>query len=127
MPEITQDTIDALAHEARMLAPNGRQAELDADIKSKVHQPLEAQARFLRRVIDTFESIDVAKYQPEPVRAHADGSRRRPEKTNPWGKEGWNISAQGKLILTLGEAKAAAIASAAGCKIGSTKFNPDYN
>jgi len=126
MAEITQDDIDALAHEARMLAPNGKLAELEADIKAKVHLPLEAQARFIRRVIDTFESADLAKYQPEPARVQNDGTRKRPAKTNPWSKEGWNVSAQGKIVTTMGEKKAAEIAEAAGCKIGSTKFNPDY-
>ncbi|WMT75066.1 hypothetical protein [Bradyrhizobium sp. Ash2021] len=125
--ETTQQTIDDLAHEARMLAPSGKVAELDADIKAKANMPLETQARFLRGVIDAFESADLAKYLPEPPRVQNDGSRRRPEKTNPWSKEGWNISAQGKLVTTLGEKKAKEIAAAAGCKIGSTKFNPDYN
>jgi len=126
MAETTQDDIDALAHEARMLAPNGKQAELDADLKSKIHLPLEAQARYIRRVIATFEDADLVKYQPEPLRVQNDGSRKRPAKTNPWSKEGWNVSAQGKLILTMGEKKAAEIAEAAGCRIGSTHFNPDY-
>jgi hypothetical protein len=54
-------------------------------------------------------------------------ARKKPDKSNPFSKEGWNISGQGKLVLALGEKKAAQIAEAAGCHIGSTKFNPDYN
>lgn len=77
--ETTQQTIDDLAHEARMLAPSGKVAELDADIKAKANMPLETQARFLRGVIDAFESADLAKYLPEPPRVQNDGSRRRPE------------------------------------------------
>ena len=124
--ETTQDEIDALAHEARMLAPNGKAAELEADIKGKIHLPLEAQARYLRRVISTFEDADLIKYQPEPVRVQNDGTRRHAAKTNPWSKAGWNVSGQGKLVLSLGVEKAAQIAEAAGCRIGSTHHNPDY-
>ncbi len=40
---------------------------------------------------------------------------------NPWSKEGWNITKQGALVKTLGEAKAAEIAAQVGSKLGDTK------
>lgn len=127
MAEITQTDIDALTLDAQLACPSGKRAELDADIKAKVHMPLAAQARFLEGAIRIFESADLEKYQPAKSKTtNSDGSRKRPEKSNPWSKEGWSVTGQGKLILSLGEEKAAAIAQAAGCKIGSTKFNPDY-
>jgi hypothetical protein len=128
MTEATQQTVDDLSHDVRMICPSGKAAELDAVLKAKVHLPLEAQARFIRRLIDTFESADLVQFQPEPPKTtHNDGSRRRPEKTNPWSKEGWNLTNQSKLVRSIGETKAAAIAEAAGCKLGSTRPNPDYN
>lgn len=127
MADITQTDIDALVLDAQLACPSGKRAELDADIKSKAHIPLTAQARFLERVINIFESAETEKYQSAKSKTtNSDGSRKRPEKSNPWSKEGWHLGNQGKLVLSLGEEKAAAIAAAAGCKIGSTKFNPDY-
>lgn len=52
---------------------------------------------------------------------------KRPDASNPWCKLGWNISAQGRLVVALGAEKAAQIAASAGCRIGSTKPNPDFN
>jgi hypothetical protein len=46
---------------------------------------------------------------------------------NPWSKQGWNLTKQMGLVRSLGAEKSAAIARAVGCKIGDTKFNPDYN
>jgi hypothetical protein len=127
MAEITQTEVDALKTDLMLVSPSGKLAEVEADVKAKAHFPLEAQARFIRRMIDKFENAELEKYDaPKSKTTNSDGSRKRPEKTNPWSKEGWNVSAQGKLVLSLGEAKAAEIAQAAGCKIGSTKFNPDY-
>lgn len=40
---------------------------------------------------------------------------------NPWSKAGWNVTAQGHLVKTLGEVKANEIAAQVGCKVGSTK------
>jgi hypothetical protein len=51
---------------------------------------------------------------------------RKPKASNPWSKEGWNVTAQGRLVQSIGFEKASAIAAAAGSKIGATKFNPDY-
>lgn len=127
MVDITQETVDALVLDAQLACPGAKRAELDADIKAKAHMPLTTQARFLEGVIRTFESVELEKYQPAATRnSNSDGTRKKPAKTNPWSKEGWNVSAQGKLVLTMGQEKAAQIAEAAGCKIGSTKFNPDY-
>jgi hypothetical protein len=41
--------------------------------------------------------------------------------TNPWSRQGWSITQQGKLIRALGIQKAGEIAKAAGCVIGSTR------
>jgi hypothetical protein len=48
---------------------------------------------------------------------------------NPWSKEGWNITRQGGIVTSLGMEKAASMARAVGCVIGSTKPNldPRYN
>jgi hypothetical protein len=128
MADATQQTVDDLAHDARMICPSGKVEALDTDIKAKAHLPLEAQARFLRRVIDTFESADLAKYQPEqPKTVHNNNGTRRPDKSNPWSAEGWNLTHQSRLVTKLGEKKAAEIAEAAGCKFGSTRPNPSYN
>jgi hypothetical protein len=126
MSEITQETIDALEVSVRAVTPSGRMAEVDADIKAQVHQPLDIRAGFLRRLIDTFQDADPALAKYQAVTKSASDGRKRPAKSNPWSKEGWNVSAQGRLVLSMGETKAAQIAEAAGCKIGSTKFNPDY-
>ena len=56
----------------------------------------------------------------------ADAAARKPKASNPWSKAGWNITAQGRLVSSLGNEKATAIAQAAGCRIGSTKPNPDF-
>jgi hypothetical protein len=57
---------------------------------------------------------------------------RRPEAkkatnraNNPWSKEGWNISRQGAFVTSQGIEKAAALARAVGCTIGSTRPNLD--
>jgi hypothetical protein len=48
---------------------------------------------------------------------------------NPWSKEGWNITRQGGIVTSLGMERAASMARAVGCVIGSTKPNldPRYN
>jgi hypothetical protein len=128
MADFTQEQIDDLASEALLLAPHAKMADLEADIKAKVHMPLAAQARFLQRVIDAFEARDLDKYLDKPVGQNGGNSGTpKPTKSNPWSAEGWNISAQGKLVTKLGEKKAQEVAEAAGCKIGSTRPNPSYN
>jgi hypothetical protein len=60
----------------------------------------------------------------------ADGKTVVPRKAdakNPWSAAGWNITAQGSIIKSLGPEKAASIARAAGCQIGATRPNPNYN
>jgi hypothetical protein len=124
----TQATVDTLADEARALAPSCKRAELDADLKARVHHPFETQARFLRGVISAFEAVDLAKYQPEQPKGALNGDgTRKPDKSNPWSAKGWSLKEQGRLCTTLGEAKALQIAQAAGCRIGSTRPNPSYN
>ncbi len=48
-------------------------------------------------------------------------------RNNPWLAGQFNISKQGELVRSLGAEKAAAIARAAGCKLGDTKPNPAFN
>lgn len=126
MADITQDEVDDLKSLALGLAPSAKLPDLETDIKSRASQSLEAQARFLRRVIDAFEEAEVSKYRPEAKTVNGSGNRR-PDKSNPWSREGWNLTHQSRLVTKLGEAKAAAIAEAAGCKLGSTRPNPSYN
>jgi hypothetical protein len=40
---------------------------------------------------------------------------------NPWSREGWNITEQGRFVTKHGEAKAAEAAKSVGSRIGSTK------
>lgn len=40
---------------------------------------------------------------------------------NPWSADGWNLTAQGKVVRALGEAKASAMARAAGVTLGATR------
>lgn len=59
------------------------------------------------------------------------GSEKKPtpgsNKTNPWSAAGWSLARQGQIVKTLGVEKAASIAKAVGCKLGSTKPNPAFN
>jgi hypothetical protein len=59
--------------------------EVEADIKAKEMFSLETQAGFLRAMIAKFQARDLAKYEPETK--NPDGTRKRPEKSNPWSKE----------------------------------------
>jgi hypothetical protein len=128
MAAFTQEQIEDLKSEVLSLASPEKAAELETDIKSKANYSLDVQGRFLTRVRDAFEATQVDKYLDKPAaQTNGAGGNRRPEKSNPWSKEGWNVSAQGRLVTAIGEAKAAKIADAAGCKIGSTKPNPAYN
>jgi hypothetical protein len=124
MPTITQAELDALKTHAFLIAPDGKSGEVEADLKSKANWPLDMQANYVRKLIDAFEAPDLARYLPAPT--NGDGSRKRPDRSNPWSKEGFNLTAQMKLVKAIGETKAAAIAAAAGCKLGDTKHNPDY-
>jgi hypothetical protein len=128
MPDnFTQQQIDDLAHEARLLAPEGRLADLDADIKAKANMPLNVQGRFLTRIIDAFEAKDLAKYLPAPAANNGNCNGRRPDKSNPWSAEGWNVTEQGRIAKTLGTDKAISMAKSAGCKLGDTKPSPHYS
>jgi len=60
----------------------------------------------------------------------ADGVTPKPRKaaeTNPWSRAGWSLRRQGECIKAMGVGRAAQLAKAAGCVIGSTKPNPDFN
>jgi hypothetical protein len=46
---------------------------------------------------------------------------------NPWLEAKWNITAQARLVKSLGIDRARSLARAAGCDIGSTRPNPAYN
>jgi hypothetical protein len=125
MAETTQEHVDDLKNTVRAIAPSGKIAEVDAVLKSKEHLPLSAQASFIGRLIQTFEDAELAPFQTAP-KMQSDGSRRRPDKTNPFSKEGWNVTNQSKLVKSIGLEKASQIAAAAGVKIGDTRPNPDY-
>jgi hypothetical protein len=125
MIDYNTQQLDALLAEARSLAPADKLAELEADIKAKEIFP-NTLGRFLERFISIMETKEFEKYadRVEPV---ANGGVRKPDQSNPWSQAGWNATAQSRLVTKLGEVKAAAIANAAGCKLGSTRPNPAFN
>jgi hypothetical protein len=125
MTDFTQGEIDTLLTEARALVPSDKSAALEADIKAKEAYP-NALGRFLERFISAMEASDLDKYVAK-VEAPASGGVRKPDQTNPWSAAGWNVTAQSGIVKRLGLEKAGAIATAAGCKIGSTKPNPAFN
>jgi hypothetical protein len=45
----------------------------------------------------------------------------KPDRENPWSREGFNLTRQGQLVRAMGLEKAAAMARAAGSYIGATK------
>jgi len=45
---------------------------------------------------------------------------------NPWSAQRWNLTKQGEVIRALGLEKGAAIAAAAGSRVGATKPNPAF-
>lgn len=47
-------------------------------------------------------------------------------KGDPWSRNGWSITEQGRLVRSIGTTKPAAIAAAVGCTLGSTHPNPNY-
>jgi hypothetical protein len=63
----------------------------------------------------------------KPGKVVAADNTRKASSENPWSREGWSLKRQGELCIKLGTDKAGAIAGAAGCVIGSTKFNPMFN
>jgi hypothetical protein len=56
----------------------------------------------------------------------AKDQRRKDHSSNPFHRSGWNISAQGKLVASIGLVKANEIAASVGSRVGMTKANPDY-
>jgi hypothetical protein len=46
--------------------------------------------------------------------------------TNPFHASNWSLAKQGAMLRALGPEKTAAIAASVGCKIGSTRPNPNY-
>jgi hypothetical protein len=126
--DYTQSELDALEKEAITLADAKHLDALNADIAAKRAFP-NALGRFLQRFINEMESGDLAKYRPEPpkVEAKNEHGNRKPGSENPWSAQSWNITEQGRLERRLGKDKAAQIAAAAGCKLGSTRPNPLYN
>jgi hypothetical protein len=126
MVDYTQAQLDDLMTEARSLVPSDKADALEADIKSKTNFP-NVLGRFLMRFVDAMESKDLEKYADMP-KVVVDGNMpRKPAASNPWSAAGWNATEQSRLVKRIGETKAAAIADAAGCKLGSTKPNPAYN
>jgi hypothetical protein len=55
-----------------------------------------------------------------------DKSTPKDHRNNPWHASNFNVTAQGRILKSLGAEKAAAIAKSVGCTIGSTKPNPNY-
>lgn len=126
MTDFTQAQLDDLMTEARSLVPSDKAEALEADIKSKTNFP-NVLGRFLTRFVDAMESKDLDKYADKPVIDANHSGTRKPAASNPWSVAGWNATQQSRLVTRIGEAKARAIAEAAGCKLGSTKPNPAYN
>jgi hypothetical protein len=113
-----KDTIAANADPAMM------QAALDGNITAK--------GKLLRGTfhgdLAALETALAAKREKiEATKAAAAAANNKDHSTNPWSRGGWSLRKQGELIRAAGEAKAAQIAAAVGCKIGSTKPNPAYN
>jgi hypothetical protein len=123
MIDYTQPQLDALLSEARSLVPADKAAALEADITAKEIFPNQL-GRFLERFISVMENADFEKYAPPVV---SNGGVKKPDATNPWSAAGWNMTAQSGIAKRLGNEKAAAMAKAAGCVLGSTKPNPAYN
>jgi hypothetical protein len=124
--DFTQPQLDALLSEARSLVPADKTAELEADIKAKEIFP-NVLGRFLERFVAAMEADDMAKYIDKPDVTTNNGGVRKPDQSNPWSAAGWNVTAQSGLVKRLGKDKADAIATAAGCKVGSTRPNPAFN
>jgi hypothetical protein len=127
MTDFTQDQLEHLMIEARSLVPSNKVAELEADIKAKEAYP-NSLGRFLERFINAMENRDLDKYTAAPVvKGGVASGVTKPDQSNPWSAAGWNVSEQGRLAKRLGDVKAAAMAKAAGCVLGSTKPNPAFN
>ena len=58
MADVTAEMITNLTTEVLAIAPSGRLAELEADIKAKANFGLDVQFRFLSRVRDAFEAAE---------------------------------------------------------------------
>jgi hypothetical protein len=126
--DYTQPELDALEKEALTMVDAKHLDTLNADIAAKRAYP-NVLGRFLQRLINELESGDLAKYRPEPpkVEEKNEHGNRKPGSDNPWSAAAWNVSEQGRLTRRLGEEKAAQIAKAAGCKLGSLRPNPHFN
>jgi hypothetical protein len=73
-------------------------------------------------------SIDlnkIGKPAPKAPDSGASGARKDQSK-NPWSRESWNLTKQGSIVTGLGLAKAGEMAAAVGCRVGSTRPNPDF-
>jgi hypothetical protein len=62
-----------------------------------------------------------------PTNTDADPNKKKSGGDNPWKAGNWNVTKQAQLVKSLGTKRAAGIAAAAGCRIGSTKPNPAYS
>jgi hypothetical protein len=86
------------------------------------------QMRFDKLVKDW--GVDVARMKGGTAPEYAgDGKAviKKASPKNPWSRVGWSLRAQGDCVKAMGEVKAAQIAASAGCKLGSTKPNPNFN
>jgi hypothetical protein len=126
----TQSDVDSAFNELILATPPDEVAKVEADIAARKNHPLDAQIRWANRVRDVFEQAEVADKYAAPLAVSGGTATKsgniRPAATNPWSKEGWNVTKQGALVKSIGETKAAAIAAAAGSKIGATKPNEAY-
>ena len=80
------------------------------------------------RIAQQYDLRDVSDSRrgTAPVDSTKKPSGKGHHKNNPWHKDNFNISAQGKLLRAIGAEKAAAIAASVGSKIGATHQNPNY-
>jgi len=84
---------------------------IDSDKALREATELEARAAALRKAADL----------AAPRTNGSDGA------SNPWSAKGWSLQKQGSLVKAIGAEKAARIASAMGCVLGSVRANPAYN
>ncbi len=99
-----------------------------AQIEAALAGNLTAKGKLLR---DTFKgdltALETALTQRREKIKGANGADNPDHSTNPFSAKGWSISKQGQIVKAMGEAKAAQVAAAVGCTLGSTRPNPLYN
>jgi len=141
----TEQTLDEVVMAYRETHPHayadraleGEELE-EAEIESAMLEPTPGKLGALHRKLGALRfdkvvrdwGVDIPRMKPgtRPEYA-ADGKtvvKKKAAETNPWSAKGWSLTKQGELVK-LGVEKAAQIAKAAGCQIGSTRPNPNFN